>query len=178
MNKENGFTLVELMITLLVVTVLLALGVPSFTEFIKNNRLAAQTNDFVIAMQLARNEAVKRGTGTVVCASEDQSTCSGSNDWSTGWIIFSDLDQEGDLEEGTGACLLTEDCILRKRGPIEKNNTLTGSVNQAQYLPNGLLRGSNMLTFTLVSRDCKTDQARIVNVTRHGHTSTTKSLCP
>ncbi|MDH3900596.1 MAG: GspH/FimT family pseudopilin, partial [Gammaproteobacteria bacterium] len=74
MNRQNGVTLVELLLTIVVLTVLLATGVPSFMEFIKNNRLIGQTNDLVVAVQLARNEAIKRGTMTTVCASADQAT--------------------------------------------------------------------------------------------------------
>ena len=86
MDKHSGFTLIELLISIVVLAVVLALGIPSFQEFIKNNRLAGQTNDLVMAIQMARNEAVKRGSGSVICASDDQATCSDSDDWTTGWI--------------------------------------------------------------------------------------------
>jgi type IV fimbrial biogenesis protein FimT len=181
---QSGLTLVELMLSMAVVVIMLAIGVPSFTQMIKNNRLVGQTNDLVIAFQLARNEAVKHGTGTVICASDDQATCSGNNDWSTGWIVFSDIDQEGDLEIGSDACLSTEDCVMRIRQQLEGNNALTADVSQARYQPNGLLQeadipgGSDRLTFTLVANDCRHNQARIITITRHGHPNLAKTDCP
>jgi type IV fimbrial biogenesis protein FimT len=88
MYKEPGFTLVELLITIVVLTIVLAAGVPAFQSFIKNNRVTAQANDLVSTIQLARSEALKRGTNTVVCASDDQAKCTGKDTWSDGWIVF------------------------------------------------------------------------------------------
>ncbi len=74
MERENGFTLVELLISIVIVTTLLAMGVPSIKDFMKNNRLSAQSNALVTGLQVARSEAVKRGADTVICASSNQ-TC-------------------------------------------------------------------------------------------------------
>ncbi len=184
MQRQSGVTLVELLISMAVLVTLLTFGIPSFTQFIKNNRLTGQTNDLIVAMQLARNEAVKRGTGSVICASTDQATCSGSTNWSTGWIVFSDLDQAGDLDAGTGACLTTEDCLILTRQQLEGNNTLTADVSQARYQPNGQLleasipSGSDRLTFNLISDACHVNQRRNITVTRHGHTNLAKANCP
>lgn len=183
-QRQSGVTLVELLIGIAVLVTLMAIGIPSYSQFIKNNRLAGQTNDLVVAFQLARNEAVKHGSGAVVCASDDQATCSGSTDWSSGWIVFSDLDQEGDLEAGSGACLATEDCIVRTRQQLEGGNALSADVSQARYQPNGLLQeadipaGTDRMTFTLVSNDCDHDQARTISVTRHGYANLAKTVCP
>ena len=184
MHRQDGLTLVEMLIGIAVLVTLLTVGIPSFSQFIKNNRLAGQTNDLVVAFQLARNEAVKHGSGAVICASNNRTTCSGSTNWSNGWIVFSDLDQEGDLEAGSGACLNTEDCIMRTRQRLESENTLTSNVSQARYQPNGLLQeadipaGTDRLTFTLVANDCHINQARIITITRHGHANLTKADCP
>ena len=67
-TPQRGFTLLELMITVAVLAILLSLGVPSFAETIRNNRVAAQTNELVTALSLARSEASKRGMPVSVCA--------------------------------------------------------------------------------------------------------------
>ena len=85
MERQNGFTLVELLITIVVVSVLLATAIPSFMQFIKNNRVTGQANSFVVSTQMARNEAVKRGAGTTLCAANaDLDDCSDSTGDSSG----------------------------------------------------------------------------------------------
>ena len=55
MKNENGFTLVELMITLAVAVIFVALAVPAFHDFVQRNRISAQANELVTAINLARD---------------------------------------------------------------------------------------------------------------------------
>ena len=73
----RGFTLVELMVTVAVAAVLLAIAVPSFTSIVNSSRLTAQANEVVAALQSARMEAVRRNARVSVCSSADGSTCAG-----------------------------------------------------------------------------------------------------
>lgn len=92
----HGFTLVELMVTIAIVAILSAIALPSFSNSIRNNRLATTTNEFIAAVSLARSEAVKSNRGARVCASSDGATC-GTN-WSDGWIVWADANNNGTLE--------------------------------------------------------------------------------
>lgn len=87
---RGGFTLVELMVVVAVAAIVLTLGVPSFYTLIQNNRATTQVNDLVMALSLARSEAVRRGVPVSLCASQDQATCSGGTDWQVGWLVFVD----------------------------------------------------------------------------------------
>lgn len=55
-----GFTLIELMVTIAVAAILLAVAVPSFRHLIISNRLTTAANNVVTAVTLARSEAIKR----------------------------------------------------------------------------------------------------------------------
>lgn len=185
MAKESGMTLVELLITIVVLSILLALGVPGLQNFIKSTRVSAQANDLVVAIQLARSEAVKRGTRGVICASDDEATCSGSDDWTTGWIVFSDIDQNGtpDLDssgDGTQDCV-NDDCIIRTRGALNKTTLNGAGDNSISFLPNGLVYNTledKDTTLTLTSDNCKRDQVRAISITRRGHTLVRTQDCP
>ena len=83
----HGFTLIELMVTVSVLAILLALAWPSFTALINNNRLAAQTNELVASLQLAKSEAVRRNARITVCPSADGATCAAAGPW-TGWVTI------------------------------------------------------------------------------------------
>jgi len=93
-RHSTGFTLLELMITVAVLAVLLGLGVPALTQFIRDNRLTAQTNALVGSLNLARAEAAKRGLPVAVCAATNAqpAACAGedASDWANGWLVFTD----------------------------------------------------------------------------------------
>ena len=182
MEKQKGFTLVELLITIVVISILLAAAVPSFMQAIKNNRVTGQATSFVISSQMARNEAVKRGAGTTMCAANaDMDACSGSNDWSTGWIVFSDLNRDGAVNTNTGTatsgttCLDTEDCLLGTVNGPEKSTLIAGN-SDIRFLPTGQT-ANGPLTFTLKANDCEHSQERNIVITRQGHTTVTAQAC-
>jgi len=179
--RETGFTLVELMITLVVVGILLAAALPQLETFTKNNRLASQTNDLVAAIQLARTEAVKRGVNTVVCASTDQASCSGNNaDWVSGWLVFSDFDLDDTVDAGADAtlCEPTEDCVMRTVTGLSYDSTVAASAATLRFLPTGLASNGGNVTIDLVAHDCERDQVRRVTITTQGHTIVTTRNCP
>ena len=76
MRHGRGFTIIELMITIVVLGFLAALAVPSFNQMITRNHLAAASNDLVVALLTARSEAVKRECRVTVS----------SGTWANGWI--------------------------------------------------------------------------------------------
>jgi type IV fimbrial biogenesis protein FimT len=85
---NKGFTLIELMITVVIVAVVLGLAVPSFQTQLLNNRSLALGEDFATAINFVRSEAVKRATRVSLCASSDGATCAG--EWTDGFIAFVD----------------------------------------------------------------------------------------
>jgi type IV fimbrial biogenesis protein FimT len=90
---EAGFTLVELMVTLSIAAILLAVGVPSMVDLIRDARLASQSDQLASTLNLARTEAIKQRTNIKVCPSatpnSDTSTAcdAGAGAWTTGWIV-------------------------------------------------------------------------------------------
>ena len=89
MQGSSGFTLWELIWTLLIAAVLVGLGAPSFRTVALDARRTADINAFVLAVQLARSEAHKRGRPAVVCPSPDGTRCGGGQPgYGAGWIVF------------------------------------------------------------------------------------------
>ena len=87
--RQYGLTLLEVMIAIAILGIVLAIGVPSYTHMTISNRLTADTNDLVASMQFARSEAITRGQAVTVCAANaNLDGCSGTANWSTGWVIL------------------------------------------------------------------------------------------
>ena len=83
--KQSGFTIIELMIVITVIGVMAAFAGPSFTTMIDNNRITTQTNQFILAVQIARSEAVKRGRSVSLTATD-------GSDWGQGWDVKDEND--------------------------------------------------------------------------------------
>ena len=97
-DKQGGFTLIELMFTVVVLAVLLAIGVPNFRDFLRNSRMAAQANDLLSAVNLTRSEAVKRRAPVTLCAGT--AGCSSTGNFEDGWLVYVDTDSDGVVDAG------------------------------------------------------------------------------
>lgn len=104
MHGARGFTITELVITLVIFGILTAMGVPAYTEFVRNSRRAAVLNEFSAALNLARSEAVKRGVPVAICRAADEANCGGS--WTGGWLVFVNLDGDSPAVVDPGETVL------------------------------------------------------------------------
>ena len=113
---QSGFTLIELMVTISVLAILLALGLPSFQSSLRSNRVATATNEMIASISLARSEAIRSTRGGGVCASADGAACGGT--WSDGWLVWADANANGGLDAGeTGLRYSRGDARLSASGP-------------------------------------------------------------
>jgi type IV fimbrial biogenesis protein FimT len=115
----KGFSLVELIITLTIAGILIAAATPALRNFIFDQRLTSQANDFIADLNFARSEAIKRATNVSVCkqgGSLSSPLCNPSANWHAGRIVFVDSDGDSTIDGG--------ETILRVRESLEGNNTL------------------------------------------------------
>lgn len=157
MMLVRGFTLIELMITVAIAAILLAIGVPSFRDFVVNTRISTDSSNLLADLAFARSEAVKRGLPITVCAKAAGSDSCAAG-WTNGRLVFVDLTTPGT----TGVYDVTTDTLLRVREAVGAGNTMSSSnfSNGAyiQYFPSG---GS--------------DSAGLFQITRAGFTG--RNLC-
>ena len=136
---QRGFTLYELLITMLVIGIVLTVGIPSFSQFTQNSRITSTANDLHSSFQLARSEAARSKSPVTICASADPlgaAQCDGAL-FDEGWIIFVDLD--ADLQRaGAG------ENVLRAHPPIDVaiNISMNGGADYFGFAPTGLGRGN------------------------------------
>ena len=89
LSGHTGFTLIELMFVVVIVSILLMVGIPSYKILKNNNCLVTNTNRLVASLQYARSEAAKRNS--------DVSLKPRSGSWRKGFLIATnELDFDGD----------------------------------------------------------------------------------
>lgn len=143
-TAPNGFTVVELMITLVLAAVLLALGAPAFNDLIANNRMRGEVFALRGLLMEARSEAVTERNNVTVCPSDDGLDC--SDDWNEGYIAFFDTNTDGTVDAGERIVLArtTDTTRIDIRFSHEDNRVIYNSRGNAQ-IPGKTYNG----TFTL-----------------------------
>lgn len=136
MRRNQGFTLIELVVTVSVLAIIVAMAVPSFTSMINSNRLATNANELVAAVQLAKMESLRRGMRVGVCESSNGTTCTDGDNW-VQWITIADIDRDGDFDAA--------DEVLRvgsARVPVQVrvSSGIGDNGNRIEFRPDGLAR--------------------------------------
>lgn len=171
-SREGGFNIVELLVTLIVVGVVVAMGAPAMADFINDMRLSATTNDVLTFFNYARSEAAKRGARVTICISTDQATCAtAGTDWATGAVAFVDADNDGQVD--------TAETVLRVLNPMPTGVTINATTAFATnyyfyYRPSGAANSQGTL------RVCRTGRmARDISVSSVGRpiSQTTTTVC-
>ena len=176
----QGFTLIELSITLAIVGVLVALVVPNVRDFSLSSKLTNYANDFIASVALARSEAIKRNLPVTLCAASCASTastcsCANSGGWEQGWVMLWDSQSDGNLGDDASD-LLTRHASL----DTGLRFTETNNLRRLTFQPSGV--GSTQASLTLC-QDTPSDgiKEKIVTVSATGRTSistTHNGSCP
>lgn len=104
-SPSGGFTLVELMIALAVLSIVATLSAPSFLNLLSGYQQITERDRVVASLALARSEAATRGTTVALCAKAKTSyQCSTQvqdlTTWQHGWLVFTDNNQNLSLDSG------------------------------------------------------------------------------
>lgn len=134
MMKKSGFTLTELLITIAILAMTLAIGVPSFNDFLSNSSMASSSNNMISAFNYARLEAMKRGNPVEVGQVDT------NIGWTSGVVVW--VDNSGDDIRDSGE-------ELRIWSAFSNGSTVTtnNGVNAFTFSGTGEVDSSD--TFTL-----------------------------
>lgn len=134
-QRVRGFTLIELMVTIGILAVLVAVAIPSFNSALISYRLTSISNTFVASAQLARSEAIKRNSRVTMCKSADGATCVLTGGWEQGWILFQDINND--------AVKNAAEVIIHTEGALPANYLTTAGDNYISFTASG---GSELIS--------------------------------
>ncbi len=166
-QHHQGFTLLELMVTIAVLSILLAIGVPSFTTLVRDNRVVGAANELLFHLQLARSEAV-RGRGPVsLCAVNPGApdTCDTdptTDGWSDAWLVVFETEDEDPVIRST----IVSDAI---------NVVPTPGTSDIVFNAVGTVQGSTSYSFLVESEDG--DSSRFVCLRISGQSRVERDTC-
>lgn len=120
----------ELMITIAVAGVILAIAIPSFSTFRLNARMTGAANDLLGAVNLARSEAIKRQLPVAICGSvtprADPPACDNNL---TGWVVWEDTNDDRAINAG--------EPVLAAHDPLDAALTVTDNFSVISYAGSG-----------------------------------------
>lgn len=132
MFRKNGYTVIELMLTIAILAIIASVAMPPLTDFINRYRSEVVRQRLFDLIALSRSRAYGHGKIYTLCASSDSNLC--GTDWSQGALLFEDRDGNGD--RGTGEIIERVMQPLPDEGSLEWNNNR----DYLQFRPNGLTR--------------------------------------
>ena len=136
-RQQQGLSALELMVTMTIVAILLAAGVPAFKNYGWDLRLKTAMDVLQTDLNLARGRAISHNIQTIICPATDSTDCSGLSNWQDGWIVFTDLNGDRHKQDG--------EPLIKYAGAIEfLKISSSRSRSYLRFYPNGSSPGSNI----------------------------------
>jgi|TARA_B110000240_G_scaffold79405_1_gene90507 type IV fimbrial biogenesis protein FimT len=118
--RQEGFSLIELLICISILSLLLTISLPSMTSFTGQQRVAVQIIEIRNSLQLARSLAVMQGKIWKVCMLDAQQNCVKQNGVSL--VVFRDDNNDNQRNQDEKSA---------KTSTIEKLNIKLSASNRA-----------------------------------------------
>jgi type IV fimbrial biogenesis protein FimT len=174
-----GFNMVELLVVTTLASILMAIAIPSYRYVTNSSRVSSEVNNLLGDMMLARGEAIKQGLPVTICPTINGTACNNVNDWSKGWMVFTDFNANGTVDTDAA----DNDTVLRYQPQFNSTDTFTTSNatnNWVTFNRDGFATGLNgndntQLLFILNTNPAINQWERCLQITRGGQMTTEHS---
>ncbi|MBL4772467.1 MAG: GspH/FimT family pseudopilin [Alcanivoracaceae bacterium] len=138
MKNTQGYTIMELMITLTIITILMSYALPSIHQLKLNTFMSSERNRLTLSLNLARSHAITKQIQVIICPSISGNDCDNKSNWYQGWIIFEDSNRNRTLDD--------EDILLRHEDAMRNEIIATSSIHRQKirYNSMGFSPGTNV----------------------------------
>ena len=181
-STARGFTLIELMVTIAIMAILLAIATPSFNDALLSNKLSSYANNLVGSAYASRSEAIKRNAVITLCVSSDGTTCANTGGWEQGWIVMCNSNISSNICNTAG----TSTIVIQRQPPAAAGFRVTGVttgtstvIRSIDFQPTGV--GATPATLTVCRATPSAGSIeRVVTISASGRPSvarTTAGVC-
>ena len=161
MKTVKGFSLIEIMVVIAIISILASMTESEFSSLIKKYKIKSEVNKWHLALNLARQSAITSNHIVTLCPSLDGINCGST--WPSGAIIFVDINKNHDRD--------VNELILQTIEPAEKTHTISWRAfqnrNYVQFQQNGFTWNQNG-TLRICNNDPSLKYNRALIVTRSG----------
>jgi len=159
MERGEGFTLVELLIATLVASMLIAIAAPTANAFFSKAHMKRAYLTLTDSFLLSNRVSVSSGANVVMCPIGTNNQCVDSTDWSKGWLVF--VDRDDDRDYGPDDSLMQQYPVVG--GDVRLRST--DGRRRIVFQPDGDNAGTN-LTFTLCSKHTAATTISLSNLSK------------
>ncbi len=139
--KQTGFSLLELLITVAIISILAMVAAPSFQSMMENNQTLTLANQLISAFNYARSESVKRRKPVTVCARNTLGNgCSSTDTFINGWIVY-----EGTTPPTSSTTNLIIGDTQVKAGDMELSSSSSTILRSITYTITGSAKNSGTI---------------------------------
>lgn len=160
MTRAQGMTLIDLLISLSIISILTFMVIPGFGRILANNQSTLSINTVTSAIRFARSQAILQASHVTLCPRTVQQVC--GSDWSQGFIVFHDDNKNGQLEQ--------DERVLREIDLLGAGTVTWSSFGASSYLmftPTGFTKSQNG-TFIYCPKDKDPTLAKVLIINRQG----------
>lgn len=139
-TQNQGFSLIESLVAVTIIAILAGVAVPDFSKLIGSNRVNAVATELFTSLSAARSYAINQHALVHVCAMSlsDSSKCSEKRDynanWSKGWLIFSDVNENNELDD--------KDTVLQVIQSTPNTKIVFNQQGRLRFFPDGSARSA------------------------------------
>lgn len=142
---QGGFTLIEMLITIVIVAIALTIGIPSMSRQIEKSRQNGLRTELQQAVRLAGAQALASSRPVVLCPSSSSSGCSDdSSGWADGFMLFVDINSNGSYDNDTDRLLRQHENSSNRKIVISDRPASSPAGDRFYFLPNGASSGGSI----------------------------------
>lgn len=97
MRKNHGFSLVELIIAVAILSILVRIGLPAWSNYVADNKLKLTRDNFISSVDIARQLALSDDNNVTLCPFSASGTTTCGASWSSGWIVYEQTPASGSV---------------------------------------------------------------------------------
>ena len=154
MRHQNGFTLLEMLVTVAILAILVGVVAPSINTILVKNRVTGDINTLSAIAQQARFSAVNEQFDVILCPTTNYDTC--VNDWANAKMIFIDENSNGSRD--------SSESLIASSDPLNTGNTINGISGAISFSEQGSISTSATITICPKSKDTSYASALLLSL--------------